>query len=62
MSIAICKYSDGAKVVRAVLLRHHVTGSKQPLRICGKKACLILSLSHTPTHVGASGTRSAPFF
>ena len=36
-------------VVRVVSLSHQVIGSKQPLRrFCGGKACLGLSLPHTP--------------
>ena len=48
-------------MVRAVTLSYQVMGSKQPLRrFCGGEGLPRFFLSPDPTHVGASGTRSAP--
>jgi len=46
---------------RAVSLSHQVAGSKQPLRrFCGGEGLPQFFPSPVPTHVGASGTGSAP--
>ena len=48
-------------VVRAISLSQLVAGLKQPLRIfCGGKALSRFIPSPDPTHVGVSGTASAP--
>ena len=48
-------------VVRAVSLSHQVMSSKQPLlRFCGGRLASVFPFPD-PTHVGASGTGSAPF-
>ena len=49
-------------VVRAVSLSHQVAGSKQPLRRFAGEGLPRFFSSPDPTHVGASGTRSALFF
>ena len=48
-------------MVRAVSLSHQVVGSKQPLRRFAGGGLPRFFPSPDPTHVGASGTGSAPF-